>query len=236
MAHFRSLPDHEVDALLRGEQPEAADAPLADLITVLRSDVAQHGAPPMSDALRAQLVAPLAAVPSPLTWARPRRKVLLAGLGGVVLGASALGVAAAQGSLPAAIQDATASVVSVVGVDLPRSDEPADHGAGDRRSDGDADGSHPSGPSTGGSEGPPDTTAGGTVPADPGTPGDHEPAAPATPTTGNGQGTDHASGSDARNAGGGGANGTSPGRTDGATNGTADDHPTTTTPSTTSRG
>lgn len=120
MATFRSLPDHEIDDLLAGRVPSSeAAASLAELVEVLRADARRADAPPMSAALRRQV-----AGPGPVVRPVPRRRrALVGGVLGVVLGASAVGVAAAQNVLPGPLQDAASSAGGVIGVDLPRADE-----------------------------------------------------------------------------------------------------------------
>lgn len=120
MATFRSLPDAEIDDLLAGRAPSSeAAAGLTELVEVLRADARRADAPPMSADLRRQVAGPTP-VARPL---RKRRRALVGGVLGVVLGTSAVGVAAAQNVLPGPLQDAASSAGGAIGVDLPRADE-----------------------------------------------------------------------------------------------------------------
>ncbi len=206
MALFRTLPDREIDDLLAGRPPVTpVAAALVDLVATLRADGARHGAPPMSDALRQQIATPPPRAPEP----RRRRRAVVAGLAGLAFGTAGLGIAGAQNALPAPVQDATASAADLVGIELPHHDDGEDQpgapaeddrgsGAGERPGNGpDGTGNQGKGPSetgnqgngpdaTGnpgkepaGPQGPPESTPGGAVPAEPGGPG--QPATPASP-------------------------------------------------------
>ena len=196
MAVFRSFPDEAIDALLAGEPSAVPADGITDLAVALRSAAARHGAPLMTAALRNQINGSLPArTPA-------RRRLLIGAFGGLLFGGSAIGVAGAQDVLPAPLQDATASVAGVLGIDLPRTSErggdaddhddqgvPGDHGdttePGREGTDPEAPGTSPATGDDDGTTtpGPPATTPGGAVPADPGSPGDGEPATPATPPT-----------------------------------------------------
>jgi hypothetical protein len=201
MDTFSTVADEEIDALLRGKSALPVAPELTTVVHELRSDAVRHGAPPMSAALRAQIARP---TPTAVSTLR-RRRLIASGLGGLLLGGATMGVAAAQDVLPVPIQDATASVAGVLGLDLPRStdrDAPGSDGTADdgtsgsgRSTDTTTAANEPSGDGSTGTTpedvstaGPPDSTPGGALPADPGTPGDEEPATPATPATGDGQG------------------------------------------------
>jgi hypothetical protein len=205
MATFSTLSDHEIDDLLAGRAPDSeATAGLTELVEVLRADARTAGPPPMSASLRRQLAGHGVVTPLP----RTRRRALLGGVVGVVLGASAVGAAAAQNVLPDPLQDAAASAADIIGVDLPHADD-ADAGNDQKPDDpgtqgngGEGTGQDPGGPDHG-----PDSTGDGATPADPGTPGDHEPATPATP---NGGGNGNANGNADGDGNGNGTGGATP--------------------------
>jgi hypothetical protein len=173
MARFTSLPDHDVDALLEGEVPVGLDdlAPVAEVAGALRRRAAQEVAPPMGEALRAQLAAGNVV---PLDGARLVRRPLIGAAAAAAVVLLALVAGASQEVLPDGVQRVVASVAEQVGIDLP---SPADD---------EVDGT----PTGATSEAPPATTPGGATPADPGTPGDGEPATPATPPSDKGNGVD----------------------------------------------
>ena len=191
MAIFHSLPDREIDDLLAGRPTSSeAAASLAELVEVLRADARRAGAPAMSAALRGQVAGPSVARPP-----RRRRRALVGSVVGLVLGASAVGAAAAQNALPGPLQDAASSAGSVIGIELPRTEErdsdgddgpdaPGSEGTAGERGSGSGTSQDDPGPAghepPTAPQGPPDTTPAAT-PADPGTPGDREPATPATP-------------------------------------------------------
>ena len=199
MAVLPSLPDAEIDALLAGDPSASIPGELSEFIDALRRAAVLQLAPVMSEALRLQVNR---GVPRPV--AARRRRLLAGALGSLLLGGTAIGVAGAQELLPAPVQDAASSAADFLGFDLPRASErhaDPDRGVGgqDDQGDGaggtdDPGGAKPATPgptdSTDGTpgtgNGPPATTPGGAVPADPGTPHDGEPATPATPATGQG--------------------------------------------------
>ena len=173
MDRFTLLPDHEVDALLEGRVlPEHGDlAPVAALAAELRRRAAQEPVPPMSEALRAQIVAGPGAAVVPLDRARLVRRPLIGAAVAAAVVLVALVAGASQEVLPDSVQRIMSSVAERVGIDLPSPDDPET-----------SDGS-----SRDGEPGAPEQTPGGAVPADPGTPGDGQPATPATPPAGGGQ-------------------------------------------------
>lgn len=184
MTTFSALEDDEVDALFDGQVPDGA-AGLDDLVAVvrrLRASAASEPVPPMSPALRAQILE-TDALPR-LHGARVRRSVRTGLLVAAAAAAVALiGVGAEQNRLPADVQDAVSSAAGLVGIDVPdTADRTADDGATDAVRDAEGDGDQAE------STGEDGTTPGGATPADPGEPGDKEPAIPATPPEHSGSG------------------------------------------------
>lgn len=175
MTMFSTLDDDVVDALLEGHAPdETAELDeLAAVVRRLRASAATEPVPPMSAALRAQVLQPDVHPLAPVVRARRSlRTGLLAAAAAAVV--ALIGVGAEQNRLPADVQDVVSSVADLVGVDVPRADDREDAEGEDPAAvdaeDGSVDG-----------QGKPDVTNGGATPADPGEPGDKEPATPATP-------------------------------------------------------
>lgn len=180
MQELDALDDTALDDLLAGTTPTGAAGlrPLAEVIAELRGRVGAPPPPVMSAALRAQIEGQLPA--------RRRPARLLAGMAAAALVVVAM-QGAASGALPDPVQQAVSRAASWVGLDLPDAD---DDEIGPEGSDG--RGEDPRGapgddaPTREGGKptvplGPPVSTPGGAIPADPGGPG--EPASPATPPT-----------------------------------------------------
>lgn len=187
IAEFDAVFDEAVVAGASEDLPVEL-VPVARFATELRRRARREPVPPMSAALRAQLVQG-AATPTPVARAARRSLVLAAAAVAAVV--ALLSAGAAQNRLPTRLQDVVSSTAGLFGVDVPRADERSGGGSLTDQDDGGRPAAGPGAPGAqGGGTGPADGPVGsegqGATPADPNGPG--EPATPATPPERSGRG------------------------------------------------